>query len=186
MAWAAGWRRRRGAARGAVCWWAPCWARPTPCSSSPRRPPTPRRRRRARSRPPPRAPSWTWLGSPSTRARWPGSSQVRQPAPTCDLSPTPTPTCDLSPPPPATCPHSHLSPGGLSVLGYFLARPDTFLAAHDSKLRALLREAAALEAAGPGDLILLQSAMAAKVSCLGQCRGSLLAGWFLHRHLFLV
>jgi len=58
---------------------------------------------------------------------------------------------------------ARLLPGGLSVLGYFLARPDTFLAAHDSKLRALLREAAALEAAGPGDLLLLQSAMAAKV-----------------------
>ena len=127
-------------------------------------------------RPPGPAP---WAGM----ARWPGSSQVRQPA-TC-LQPPP-PTCDLSPPPPATCPHSHLSPGGLSVLGYFLARPDTFLAAHDSKLRALLREAAALEAAGPGDLLLLQSAMAAKVSCLGQCRGSLLAGWLLHRHIFLV
>ena len=76
------------------------------------------------------------------------------------MPPATCPTCHLSLPPP------HLPPGGLSILGYFLARPDTFLSSNDSKLRKLLRGAAALEPAGPQELLILQSAMVAKVRLL--------------------
>jgi hypothetical protein len=56
-----------------------------------------------------------------------------------------------------------LLPGGLTVLGFFLAQPDSFLVANDGKLRKLLRSTAGLDPSVPAELLVLQSALSGKV-----------------------
>ena len=59
-----------------------------------------------------------------------------------------------------------LLPGGLTILGLFLPRPDMFLSANDGKLRKVLKTVASLDSSVPAELLILQSsppALSAKV-----------------------
>ena len=56
-----------------------------------------------------------------------------------------------------------LLPGGLTILGLFLPRPDMFLSANDGKLRKVLKTVATLDSSVPAELLILQSALSAKV-----------------------
>ena len=58
---------------------------------------------------------------------------------------------------------ARLLPGGLTVLGLFLPRPDTFLSANDGKLRKILKAISTLDSSVPEELIILQSAMSSKI-----------------------
>ena len=58
---------------------------------------------------------------------------------------------------------ARLLPGGLTLLGLFLPRPDMFLSANDGKLRKVLKAVASLDASVPAELLILQSALSAKV-----------------------
>merc|ERR1712013_141978 len=56
-----------------------------------------------------------------------------------------------------------LLPGGLTVLGLFLPRPDMFLSANDGKLRKVLNAISTLDSSVPEELIILQSALSSKI-----------------------
>ena len=58
---------------------------------------------------------------------------------------------------------ARLLPGGLTILGLFLPRPDMFLSANDGKLRKVLKTVASLDSSVPAELLILQSALSAKV-----------------------
>ena len=58
---------------------------------------------------------------------------------------------------------ARLLPGGLTVLGLFLPRPDMFLSANDGKLRKFLKAISTLDSSVPEELIILQSAMSSKI-----------------------
>ena len=58
---------------------------------------------------------------------------------------------------------ARLLPGGLTILGLFLPRPDMFLSANDGKLRKVLKTVATLDSSVPAELLILQSALSAKV-----------------------
>ena len=58
---------------------------------------------------------------------------------------------------------ARLLPGGLTLLGLFLPRPDMFLSANDGKLRKVLKAVASLDNSVPAELLILQSALSAKV-----------------------
>ena len=58
---------------------------------------------------------------------------------------------------------ARLLPGGLTVLGLFLPRPDMFLSANDGKLRKILKAISTLDSSVPEELIILQSAMSSKI-----------------------
>ena len=58
---------------------------------------------------------------------------------------------------------ARLLPGGLTLLGLFLPRPDMFLSANDGKLRKVLKSVATLDSSVPAELLILQSALSAKV-----------------------
>ena len=58
---------------------------------------------------------------------------------------------------------ARLLPGGLTVLGLFLPRPDMFLSANDGKLRKVLKAISTLDSSVPEELVILQSAMSSKV-----------------------
>jgi len=58
---------------------------------------------------------------------------------------------------------ARLLPGGLTLLGLFLPRPDMFLSANDGKLRKVLKAVASLDSSVPAELLILQSALSAKV-----------------------
>ena len=49
----------------------------------------------------------------------------------------------------------------------FLPRPDMFLSANDGKLRKVLKTVATLDSSVPAELLILQSALSAKVLELG-------------------
>lgn len=58
---------------------------------------------------------------------------------------------------------ARLLPGGLTLLGLFLPRPDMFLSANDGKLRKVLKAVSILDSSVPAELLILQSALSAKV-----------------------
>ena len=58
---------------------------------------------------------------------------------------------------------ARLLPGGLTLLGLFLPRPDMFLSANEGKLRKVLKAVATLDTSIPAELLILQSALSAKV-----------------------
>merc|ERR1712013_551334 len=58
---------------------------------------------------------------------------------------------------------ARLLPGGLTVLGLFLPRPDMFLSANDGKLRKVLKAISTLDSSVPEELIILQSALSSKI-----------------------
>ena len=58
---------------------------------------------------------------------------------------------------------ARLLPGGLTLLGLFLPRPDMFLSANDGKLRKVLKAVSILDSSVPVELLILQSALSAKV-----------------------
>ena len=58
---------------------------------------------------------------------------------------------------------ARLLPGGLTLLGLFLPRPDMFPSANDGKLRKVLKSVATLDSSVPAELLILQSALSAKV-----------------------
>jgi len=58
---------------------------------------------------------------------------------------------------------ARLLPGGLTLLGLFLPRPDMFLSANDGKLRKVLKAVSVIDSSVPAELLILQSSLSAKV-----------------------